>query len=66
MSENNIQDARYILFVSLVLIVSMLAVADPFDTASPSFRTFGGLLLGPMAVSYGLRGLRRGTFPELS
>ncbi|GMN01719.1 hypothetical protein [Erythrobacter sp. MTPC3] len=54
------------LFFGVVLIVALLAVADPLDSASISHRSIGGLILGPLAFAYAFRGFVRGEFPELS
>jgi len=59
-------DRHYMLFFAVVALVVLLAVADPFEIASPSHRTLGGLMLGPSSILYGVWGLRRGDFPELS
>ena len=59
-------DATYMAFFLIVLVIGLLAVLDPFGTASPSRQALGGLVLGPLSIWYAIRGWRRGVFPELS
>ena len=59
-------DATYIAFFLVALMIVLLAVLDPFETASPSRRAQWGLVLGPLLIWYAIRGWRKGVFPELS
>ena len=59
-------DASYIAFFLVLIAISLFAIFDPFETASPSGRTLGGLVLGPFLIWYAFRGWKKGAFPELS
>ena len=66
MSEHGSKDLQYAIFFGVVLVVGLLAVFDPFGTASQSRRTIGGLAFGPFMIGYAFLGLSKGQFPELS
>ncbi len=59
------QDIKTAALFSVVLLILILAITDPWNTASYSARSFGGLAIGVLSLGYAVRGFFKGRFPEL-
>jgi hypothetical protein len=60
-----VAERKFVILVAGMWILAVLVAFDPFDTVSPSYKTGGFLVIGPLMVGFGINGLVLGSFPEM-
>ncbi len=60
-----VAERKFLALVAAIWLSALGIVFDPFETVSPSYRTGGLLVIGPLAIGYGINGMVRGTFPDM-
>jgi hypothetical protein len=60
-----VAERKFVVLVAIMWMLALLIAFDPFETVSPSYRTGGLLVIGPLGVGYGINGMVRGSFPEM-
>jgi hypothetical protein len=58
-------EIKFVAVVAITMILGLGIIFDPFDTVSYSYRTGSAVVMGPLALGYGIVGLVRGRFPEM-
>ncbi len=60
-----VAERKFVILVAVMWLFALLLAFDPFETVSPSHRTGGLIVIGPLLVGYGINGLVQGSFPEM-
>jgi hypothetical protein len=60
-----VAERKFVILVAVMWLLALLVAFDPFETVSPSYRTGGLIVIGPLLVGYGINGTARGSFPEM-
>jgi hypothetical protein len=59
-------EIKFVVLVAFMILLAVGIIFDPFDTVSYSSRSGSALVIGPLSFGYGIVGLVRGRFYEMT